>query len=59
MENKFKEGETVFAKEKPELQLVVRRYVDKIYFCRVKENNKDKDLAYFERELTSNATEIK
>jgi len=51
MENKYKEGETVHAKENPAIDLKVRRYVHKIYYCRKKEDQDGKDLVYFEREL--------
>ena len=51
MENKFLVGETVFAKVHPEVMLVIRRYVDRIYYCRLKEGKSHKDLVYFEREI--------
>ena len=51
MENKYKEGELVFALEHPEVMLTVRRYVDKIYYCRVKDSDNEKDRVYVEREL--------
>jgi hypothetical protein len=52
MENKYKEGDTVIARINPEVKLVVRRYVDRIYYCRIKGANDNHDLVYFERELT-------
>ncbi len=51
MENKFKEGEVVRAKVNPNQNLIVRRYVDRIYYCKIQENPSHKDLVYFEREL--------
>jgi len=51
MENKFKEGDIVSAKEAPEKKLVVRRYVDRIYYCKVQGEPEAKELVYFEREL--------
>jgi len=51
MENKFKEGEVVRAKVNPNQNLIVRRYIDRIYYCKIQENPKHKDLAFFEREL--------
>jgi len=51
MENKFKEGEVVRAKVNPNQNLVVRRYVDKIYYCKIQENLNHKDLVYLEWEL--------
>lgn len=51
MENKFKEGQVVYAKTNPALKLVIRRYVDRIYYCKVQENPNQKEHVYFEREL--------
>lgn len=51
MENKFKEGEVVRAKVNPNQNLIVRRYVDRIYYCKIQENPDHKDLVFFEREL--------
>ena len=53
MENKFKEGEEVYAKVNPALKLIIRRYVDRIYYCKIKKNPTQKELVYFEREITS------
>jgi len=51
MENKFKEGTIVFAKVKPNQKLIIRRYVDGIYYCKIEENVTLKELVFFEREL--------
>jgi len=51
MENKYNEGEIVYAKINPTLKLVIRRYVKRIYYCKVQEDPSRKDLVYFEREL--------
>lgn len=56
MENKYKEGQEVFAKVNPTLKLIIRRYVDRIYYCKVKENPTQKELVYFEREIMSDTT---
>lgn len=53
MENKYKEGEEVYAKVNPSLKLIIRRYVDRIYYCKIKENPTQKELVYFEREIMS------
>jgi hypothetical protein len=53
MENKYGVGEVVFALENPKVLLTVRRYVDRIYYCRVKDSESQRDLVYFERELNS------
>lgn len=54
-ENKFKEGDVVYALEDPSLKLIIRRYVDKIYYCTVQKDPGSKDRVYFERELTDEA----
>ena len=56
MENMYKEGEEVYAKEDPSLKLVIRRYVDRIYYCKVKEDPDRKEFVYFERELIAHHT---
>jgi len=55
MENKYKEGQVVHANENPGLKLVIRRYVDRIYYCKVQEDLTRKELAYFERQLSADA----
>ena len=55
MENKYKEGEEVYAKVNPSLKLIVRRYVDRIYYCKIKKDPTLKELVYFERELMSDS----
>ena len=49
---KFKEGDPVFANANPSQKLLVRRYLDRIYYCR-SETPPLKDVVFFERELTS------
>ena len=53
MENIFPEGSVVYAKEDPTLKLVVRRYVDRIYYCTISEDPSHKELVYYERELVA------
>jgi hypothetical protein len=54
MENKYKEGQVVYAKVDPGLKLVIRRYVDRIYYCKVQNDPTRKELVYFEREIEAN-----
>ena len=56
MENKYKEGDVVYAKIDPTLKLVIRRYVNKIYYCTVQEDLTRKEFVYFERELKADIT---
>ena len=51
MENKYPEGSIVYANENPDVKLVVRRYVQRIYYCRTHKGSSDADLVYFEREI--------
>jgi hypothetical protein len=51
MENKFKEGGVVQAKVNPTLNLVIRRYADRIYYCKIQADPTHKELVCFEREL--------
>jgi hypothetical protein len=56
MENKYKDGEEVYAKENPIQKLVIRRYLDRIYYCKVLNEPTWDELAYFERELLDSLT---
>ena len=58
MENKYKEGEEVYAKVNPSLKLIIRRYVDRIYYCKIKINPTLKEPVYFERELMSDSDSV-
>ena len=51
MENKYKEEQVVHAKFNPGLKLVIRRYVDRIYYCKVQDDHNPKELVYFEGEI--------
>lgn len=53
IENKYKEGDVVCDRTRPTQHLVVGRYADKVYYCKVQEDLRRKELVYFERELTS------
>lgn len=51
-EQKYQVGESVFAKSAPAEKLKVRRFVDRVYYCRMVKDPNGPDLVYFERELT-------
>jgi hypothetical protein len=51
MDNKYKEGSTVCAIVNPTQELLIRRYVDRIYYCKIQNDLAHKELVYFEREL--------
>jgi hypothetical protein len=54
VQNKYNAGDVVFAKVNPDLKLVIRRYIDQVYFCKVQNDLERKELVYFERELLEN-----
>lgn len=51
VQNKYNAGDIVYAKVDPSLKLIIRRYVDQVYYCKVFEDTERKELVYFEREL--------
>lgn len=51
MENKYAEGSAVYALVNPDVKLVVRRYVERVYYCTIASDPQHDDLVYFEREL--------
>lgn len=51
MDNSFPEGSVVWANERPNVALLVRRYIDRIYYCTNQSNPSEKEMVYFEREL--------
>jgi hypothetical protein len=55
-DNIYKEGTFITAKEDPDVQLVITKYMQRIYYCAVVGNAERKELAYFERELIAPAT---
>ena len=50
-QNKYNAQDVVAAKKNPELKLVIRRYIDQVYYCKVQDDPEAKELVYFEREL--------
>ncbi|MBL7931184.1 MAG: hypothetical protein JNL60_04765 [Bacteroidia bacterium] len=52
-ENKYSEGSIVYANEDPNVRLLVRRYVDRIYYCKIYNDSSGTELVYFEREIHS------
>lgn len=52
LNQKYQNGEFVFALEAPEVKLIIKRYLDRIYFCENKDQPGSKLMAYFERELS-------
>lgn len=51
MENKYKEGEIVYAMMNPTERLRIRRYIPRIYYCTSVDNPEQPETVYFEREL--------
>ena len=50
-QNKYNAGDIVYAKVNPTLKLIIRRYVDQVYYCKIQEDPEKDELVYFEREL--------
>lgn len=55
-DQRYKVGEKVVAKAIPEVPLQIRRFVDRIYYCRLINDPDSRDLVYFERELKNYIT---
>lgn len=51
VQNKYNAGDVVKAKVDPALNLVIRRYIDQVYYCKIQDDPERKELVYFEREL--------
>ena len=50
-ESKFKIGDVVHERTNPSQKLIVNRYVDRVYYCKIQSAPNRKELVYFEREL--------
>lgn len=48
---KFKVGSTVYAKSDPNDPLIIRRYADSSYYCKLADNSDPTELVYFESEI--------
>ena len=53
MGNKFKEGQEVYERTRPNQTLVISRFSKGIYYCKVGERKSAKELIYLERDLTT------
>ena len=51
-DNLYKEGSIICAKIEPTLKLLITKYSQRIYYCTVVGHPDQKNLAYFESELT-------
>lgn len=54
IQNKYNPGDVVSAKENPTLNLVIRRYIEQVYYCNVQDDPERKELVYFDWELVEN-----
>jgi hypothetical protein len=50
-QSKFKAGDLVYAKENPSSLLVVKSFMNKVYFCFAEEDPSKKQLVFLEGEL--------
>jgi hypothetical protein len=51
MDNVYKAGTVITARENPGLKLMVTKYYHRIYYCSIVNDPTRKQLVYFEREL--------
>ncbi|MEQ9405599.1 MAG: hypothetical protein RIM99_18565 [Cyclobacteriaceae bacterium] len=51
--NIYKKGDTVHLVSNPSVKLEVRRYADKIYYCRDPKDFSQKEYTLYEREIIS------
>jgi hypothetical protein len=48
LDNKYKKDETVFAKEQAAIPLIIKRYVNGVYYCKIVHNPENTALVYYE-----------
>lgn len=51
MENLFKTGEIVYSRNPPRVKMIVRRNVDKVYYCKVFNHPGNREMSFAERDL--------
>jgi len=51
-DSKYINGQQVYAKINPSRKLIIRRYYDRIYYCRDSDGS-EKEYAFFESEISS------
>ncbi len=49
-EHAYEVGQRVISKVNPDIIMIIRRYIDRIYYCRSVGSN-EKDYVFFEREI--------
>jgi hypothetical protein len=50
-QNNYNAGDNVSAKVDPSINLIIRRYIDQVYYCKQVEAPEKKELVFYEREL--------
>ncbi len=50
-DNLYPEGSLIFAKDRPTIPMVIRRYIGRIYYCRNQRDSAESERSYFEHEL--------
>jgi hypothetical protein len=55
MYGRFKKGEVAYERTHPRQKLVITRYIGGLYYGKAQEHAHQKELAFFERELKTNA----
>ena len=54
-QNKYNEGDIISATVNPSLKLIIRRYIDQVYYCRMLDDPEGKELVYYEREIVEDS----
>lgn len=55
-DNIYDIGTTIFANERPSIPLLIRRYIDRIYYCIDETKPDEGDHVYFERQISLSQT---
>lgn len=58
VQNKYNVGDVVSAKSAPKQMLVIRRYVDQVYYCKIQDDPDRNEMVYYERELVEDLSLI-
>jgi hypothetical protein len=58
LENKYKEGSVVYDLKNPAVKMIIRRYLDRIYYCQTEVHSDKPDMVFFEREITDQAPKV-
>ncbi|XOV91092.1 MAG: hypothetical protein ACFHWX_12870 [Bacteroidota bacterium] len=55
MRNRFQSGDIVYSKKAPKVKLMIRRYIDERYYCKVLNSPYSPELSFYERDLIASS----